>query len=94
VAAAGRDAYLVELRDAGILASPAPDADHGLVLASRWTPRRCSTRRPSSRRRCSISGPVTTFLDACATPGGKAAHVLEMSPAARLVAVDKDPADW
>ena len=30
-------------------------------------------------------------LDACAAPGGKAAHLLEISPAARLVAVDKDP---
>ena len=31
---AGRDAYLVELRDAEIPASPAPHADQGLVLAS------------------------------------------------------------
>jgi 16S rRNA (cytosine967-C5)-methyltransferase len=30
-------------------------------------------------------------LDACAAPGGKAAHLLEISPAARLVALDKDP---
>jgi 16S rRNA (cytosine967-C5)-methyltransferase len=98
---AGRDAYLVELRAAGIPASLAPHADQGLVLASPMD----ATALPGFR-----SGAVSVqdtaaqlaaslldvraghhVLDACAAPGGKAAHLLEISPAARLVALDKDP---
>ena len=98
---AGRDAYLVELRDAGIPASPAPHADQGLVLASPME----ATALPGFRMgavsvqdtAAQLAAPLLDVraghyvLDACAAPGGKAAHLLEISPAARLVAVDKDP---
>ena len=98
---AGRDAYLVELRDAGIPATPAPHADQGLVLA---TPME-ATALPGFRMgavsvqdtAAQLAAPLLDVraghyvLDACAAPGGKAAHLLEISPAARLVAVDKDP---
>jgi len=98
---AGRDAYLVELRDAGIPATPARHADQGLVLASPME----ATALPGFRMgavsvqdtAAQLAAPLLDVraghhvLDACAAPGGKAAHLLEISPAARLVAVDKDP---
>ena len=98
---AGRDAYLAGLRDAGILATPAPHADQGLVLASPME----ATPLPGfgagavsvQDTAAQLAAPLLDVraghhvLDACAAPGGKAAHLLEISPAARLVAVDKDP---
>ena len=98
---AGRDAYLAELRNAGIPATPAPHADQGLVLASPME----VTALPGFRMgavsiqdtAAQLAAPLLDVraghyvLDACAAPGGKAAHLLEISPAARLVAVDKDP---
>ena len=30
------------------------------------------------------------MLDACAAPGGKAAHIVELEPEARLLALDSD----
>ncbi len=36
--------------------------------------------------------PGARVLDACAAPGGKAAHLLERDPALRLTALDRDPA--
>jgi 16S rRNA (cytosine967-C5)-methyltransferase len=97
---AGRDAYLAQLRDTGIPASPAPNADQGLVLASPMD----ATALPGfgagavsvQDTAAQLAAPLLDVraghhvLDACAAPGGKAAHLLEMSPAARLVAVDKD----
>lgn len=35
--------------------------------------------------------PGARLLDACAAPGGKAAHLLERDPALRLLALDSDP---
>ncbi len=97
----GRDAYLVELHDAGIPASPSPHAGQGLVLAS---PMDATALPGFGAGAVSIQDPAAQLaaplldvrtghyvLDACAAPGGKAAHLLEISPAARLVAVDKDP---
>jgi 16S rRNA (cytosine967-C5)-methyltransferase len=97
---AGRDAYLSELRAAGILATPAPHADHGLLLASPME----ATALPGFQMglvsvqdtAAQLAAPLLDVrsdhrvLDACAAPGGKAAHLLEISPAARLVALDKD----
>ncbi len=97
----GRGAYLAELRDAGIPATRAPHADQGLLLAS---PRE-ATALPGFRMglvsvqdtAAQLAAPLLDVraahhvLDACAAPGGKAAHLLEISPAAHLVAVDKDP---
>ena len=98
---ADRDAYLAQLRDAGIPATPAPHADQGLVLASPME----ATALPGFRMgavsvqdtAAQLAAPLLDVraghyvLDACAAPGGKAAHLLEISPTARLVAVDKDP---
>jgi 16S rRNA (cytosine967-C5)-methyltransferase len=98
---AGRDAYRVELRDAEIPASPAPYADQGLLLASPIE----ATALPGFRMgavsvqdtAAQLAAPLLDVraghyvLDACAAPGGKAAHLLEISPTARLVALDKDP---
>lgn len=35
--------------------------------------------------------PGARVLDACAAPGGKAAHLLERDPGVRLIAIDSDP---
>jgi len=37
------------------------------------------------------AAPGSRVLDACAAPGGKAAHLLERDPSLRLTAVDSDP---
>ncbi len=98
---ATRDAYLAELRDAGIPATPAPHADGGLLLASPME----ATALPGFGTGAAsvqdaagqLAAPLLDVraghhvLDACAAPGGKAAHLLEISPGAHLVAVDKDP---
>jgi 16S rRNA (cytosine967-C5)-methyltransferase len=84
---AGRGAYLVELRDARIPASPAPHANQGLVLASPMD----GTALPGFRMgavsiqdtAAQLAAPLLGVqaghyvLDACAAPGGKAAHRID-----------------
>ncbi len=96
-----RDVYLSELRAAGILATPASHADQGLLLASPME----ATALPGfgagavsvQDTAAQLAAPLLDVrsdhrvLDACAAPGGKTAHLLEIAPAARLVALDKDP---
>ena len=54
---------------------------------------RCRTSRRSLRRAFLAVAPGMRVLDACAAPGGKACHLLELEPGiAELVALDVDAA--
>ncbi len=96
-----RDAYLERLKAAGIAAEPAPYTSHGLVLQRPsevdalpgFTQGAVSVQDAAAQ----LAAPLLELelghrvLDACAAPGGKAAHLLESGPAeVTLVALDKD----
>ena len=97
-----RDDYIARLREAGIdpavpldmadalrLDQPVPVAalpgfDQGAVSVQDGAAQRVADAlAPESGAR---------VLDACAAPGGKAAHLIERDPALRLLALDMDPA--
>jgi len=100
--ASSRDPYLERLRAAGMAADPAPYTTHGVILKS---PVEVSALPGFYEGAVSVQDaaaqlaaplleprPGHRILDACAAPGGKAAHLLEIQPAATtLVAVEKDP---
>ncbi|MBU3698035.1 16S rRNA (cytosine(967)-C(5))-methyltransferase RsmB [Dechloromonas sp.] len=93
-----REAYRLRLQDAGIAAQPL--GDRGLALArpvpvdrlpgfgDGWV----SVQDPGAQRAAEILSPVagSRVLDACAAPGGKTAHLLELS-ALELLALDLKP---
>ncbi len=96
-----RDPYLERLRTAGMAAEPALYTTHGVILKC---PVEVSALPGFSEGAVSVQdaaaqlaapllepGSGHRILDACAAPGGKAAHLLEIQPAATLVAVEKDP---
>ncbi len=97
----GRAAYRAALRDAGIAATPAPHTGHGLVLAQPmdtaalpgFEAGQVSVQDTAAQLAAPLLGASDgqRVLDACSAPGGKAAHLLEIAPGARLVALDRDP---
>ena len=94
--------YLQRLESAGIEASAAADAASAVMLAE---PRPAETVPGYAEGDVSVQDagaqlaaalldpqPGQRVLDACAAPGGKAAHLLETCPQlGRLVALDRDP---
>ena len=95
-----RDDYLQRLLDAGIEASTLPEAADAIRLA---TPRpvhdlpgfdagSVSVQDAAAQRVADALAPASRdrVLDACAAPGGKAAHLLERDPTLRLTALDID----
>ena len=97
-----RDAYLATLAAAGIEATPAAHAPHAVTLAS---PRSVETIPGFAEGRVSVQDaaaqlaaplvaaePRTRVLDACAAPGGKASHLLELEPTLDLTALEIDAA--
>jgi 16S rRNA (cytosine967-C5)-methyltransferase len=100
--AQSRDSYLETLRAAGHQAQPALYAAQGVVLADSTDPTelpgfaagRVSVQDPAAQQAALLLGvsPGARVLDACAAPGGKSAHILELVPDARLVAVEKSHA--
>ncbi|MBW8851513.1 MAG: 16S rRNA (cytosine(967)-C(5))-methyltransferase RsmB [Xanthomonadales bacterium] len=95
-----REAYLERLRDAGIDAT-APDAlpDAVRLAGSRavadlpgFEDGAVSVQDASAQAVADALAPApgARVLDACAAPGGKAAHLLERDPTLRLVALDID----
>lgn len=98
----GREDYLVMLEKAGIAAEPAPYTSHGIILSQ---PLEVSALPGFKEGHVSVQDaaaqlaaplldarPGQRILDACAAPGGKAAHILETCPGIALfVAVEKDP---
>jgi len=96
-----RDDYLQLLNQAGIAAEAAPQAPHGIVLSQPmevkllpgfdegWV----SVQDAAAQLAAPLLdlSPGQRVLDACAAPGGKTAHILEIAPAGvTLTAVEKD----
>jgi len=95
-----RAAYQNQLTRASIAARPVPDIDSALILE---TPVSVETLPGFRAGEVSVQDaaaqlaamlldvqPGERVLDACAAPGGKAAHILERVPQASLVALDVD----
>jgi 16S rRNA (cytosine967-C5)-methyltransferase len=98
---ATRDSYLDELRDAGIEASPCTLSVDGLRLAQAldveqlpgFGAGRASVQDEAAQLAAQLLDPQPgeRILDACAAPGGKTGHLLELQPQlAQLIALDSD----
>lgn len=98
----GRDEYLRELAAAGIVASVPPHGAAAVMLEQPLDVERlpgfCDGRVSVQDAAAQLAAEVLAarpgerVLDACAAPGGKTAHILELQPGlATLVAVDRDP---
>ncbi|KAF1699222.1 16S rRNA (cytosine(967)-C(5))-methyltransferase [Pseudoxanthomonas jiangsuensis] len=96
-----RDAYLVQLQEAGIEAAIEPRLADALCLdmpvpvtaLPGFEAGVVSVQDGSAQQAVDALGaePGARVLDACAAPGGKAAHLLERDPALELLALDVDP---
>jgi 16S rRNA (cytosine967-C5)-methyltransferase len=97
----GRDEYLAALSEAGISAHPFPYTKEGVVLDAAadvtalpgFADGRVSVQDGAAQLAAGLLDVQAgeRILDACAAPGGKAAHVLERQPqVAELVALDHD----
>ncbi|HJX17763.1 MAG TPA: 16S rRNA (cytosine(967)-C(5))-methyltransferase RsmB [Acidiferrobacterales bacterium] len=95
-----RAAYLARLAAAGISAHAVPEVDSALTLESpvavESLPGFASGEVSVQDAAAQLAGalldvrPGERVLDACAAPGGKAAHLLERTPQAALLALDVD----
>jgi 16S rRNA (cytosine967-C5)-methyltransferase len=97
-----RDEYLHQLRQAGIGGEATKHADCGIYLDSPvdveslpgFATGLVSVQDEAAQFAAPLLDPQPgqRLLDACAAPGGKAAHLLELQPAlAELVAIDSEP---
>ncbi|MDH5821933.1 16S rRNA (cytosine(967)-C(5))-methyltransferase RsmB [Luteimonas sp. RD2P54] len=97
-----RDAYAARLREAGIEALAADGFEDALRLDAPvpvaalpgFAEGAVSVQDVSAQCVADALAPApgARVLDACAAPGGKAAHLLERDPGLRLTALDLDPA--
>ena len=95
-----RDAYLERLRDAGIEATVHEalpdalrlDASRAVAELPGFADGVVSVQDASAQAVADVLAPApgTRVLDACAAPGGKAAHLLERDPSLRITALDID----
>jgi len=95
-----RDAYRARLRQAGIGARALPEMDSALILDSPLPVEALPGFREGDvsvqDAAAQLAAPLldcppgARVLDACAAPGGKAAHLLERDPRLELVALDVD----
>ncbi|HJW80908.1 MAG TPA: 16S rRNA (cytosine(967)-C(5))-methyltransferase RsmB [Acidiferrobacterales bacterium] len=95
-----RAAYLARLAAAGIAAHAVPEVDSALTLESPvaveslpgFAAGEASVQDAAAQLAAMLldARPGERVLDACAAPGGKAAHILERVPQAALVALDVD----
>ncbi|RMH89079.1 16S rRNA (cytosine(967)-C(5))-methyltransferase RsmB [Lysobacter pythonis] len=95
-----RAAYAERLADAGIAPHPSPDMDDAIRLDTPlpvealpgFATGEVSVQDGSAQRVADALAPpvATRVLDACAAPGGKAAHLAERHPGARVLALDTD----
>lgn len=97
-----RAAYLEQLAAAGIEARALPHTDHGIVIDKPlpveglpgFAEGAVSVQDGAAQQAAPLLDvqPGQRVLDACAAPGGKTCHILELQPeVAELVAVDQDP---
>ena len=101
-AAATREACLRELEEAGIAATAEPllpdalrlDKPVPVAALPGFAEGRLSVQDGSAQQVADAVAPApgARVLDACAAPGGKAAHLLERDPGLRLLGLDIDPA--
>lgn len=95
-----RDDYLQKLREASIDAAPCEFSTIGITLI---TPCDINKLPDFANGACSVQDEAAQFagpllqlaphmrvLDACAAPGGKTAHLLEIEPTANVTALDHD----
>lgn len=98
-----RERYLQRLQAAGLVATPLPHTDSGLLLQKPvpvstlpgFTDGAVSIQDGAAQLAASLLDmqPGQHVLDACAAPGGKLCHLLEQRPEdTRVVALDKEPA--
>jgi len=98
---ASREAYLKLLAEAGLQGAPAPHTDFGIGLEKPVDVTRLpgfetgwvSVQDGAAQQAAVLLNPQPgeRVLDACAAPGGKTGHILELQPAlAELVAIDHD----
>ena len=95
-----RGAYRARLAQAGIAARDVPEVDSALILESPvavetlpgFRDGQVSVQDAAAQLAAALLDvqPGERVLDACAAPGGKAAHLLERTPQAALVALDVD----
>lgn len=97
-----RDAFLAKLEHEGILAKPHPTAPQGIVLENStditqlptYEEGGFSVQDGAAQQAANILQPKANdrILDACAAPGGKTTHLLELSQnQARVFALEKEP---
>lgn len=96
-----RDGYAARLREAGIECSVDEQLSDGLrvdvpvavALLPGFAEGDVSVQDGSAQAVADALAPAAgaRVLDACAAPGGKAAHLLERDPSLRLLALDIDP---
>ena len=95
-----RAEYLERLRGRGMEARSAPHCDHGITLARPvgvtelpgFLEGEVSVQDAAAQLAAPLldPSPEARVLDACAAPGGKSAHLLEVNPSLRLTALDID----
>jgi len=96
-----RSGYAARLAEAGLAARPLPHTPQGLVLERPvevealpgFADGEVSVQDGAAQLAALLLQPQAGqhILDACAAPGGKSAHILELAPEARLTAVDVSP---
>ncbi|MDO6459989.1 16S rRNA (cytosine(967)-C(5))-methyltransferase RsmB [Granulosicoccaceae sp. 1_MG-2023] len=95
-----RDDYLAQLQEAGLAAEAHPLVPGAVVLAHPapvgslpgFAQGLCSVQDAGAQLAAQILAPRDgdRVLDACAAPGGKSCHLLEIAPQAQLLALDND----
>ncbi len=95
-----REAYLEQLRQAGIEAQPLAITDAAIELREAvgvdslpgFSEGLVTVQDGAAQLSALLLEPKTgqRVLDACAAPGGKTGHLLELEPDLRLLAIDKD----
>ncbi len=95
-----RAAYLLALQAGGIDAHAAPHTSHGITLGQPMDVERLPGFRDGwvsiQDAAAQLAAPLINaqprqrLLDACAAPGGKTAHILELQPGIALTALDND----
>jgi len=94
-------AYAARLAEAGLAASPVPGLSQALVLDRAvdvealpgFATGDVSVQDAAAQRAAVLLAPRSgeRVLDACAAPGGKTGHLLELAPDLALTALDVDP---
>lgn len=97
----GRDTYLEQLQEEGTGASPHPLVDSAIELDTPvpvdslpgFIDGRVSVQDAAAQLAAVqlMPGPGQRVLDACAAPGGKTGHILELQPDVSLLALDNEP---